>query len=165
MTVAVLASCQRPALWTWPSCLFLQALPDSFPGAMTGKPTIIRGVPTIAQAKLWLFVKPANARDRKATLQARTRAATEAPPLQWTKKNPSHIGLGFESTKGGGWRRHRAIDGTGHGGRCAERSGYVTNFRFRTLARSSAPSFDGLNYTYGPFGCKKICTTKFNTTI
>jgi len=32
MTVAVLASCQRPALWTWPSCLYLQALPESFSG-------------------------------------------------------------------------------------------------------------------------------------
>ena len=93
------------------------------------------------------------------------RLHSKTDPLQSTKKNPSQFGLGFESTKGGGWRRHRAIDGAGHGGRCEQAMRYVPGFRFRTLARSLAPSFDGMNYTYGPQGCKKICSTKCDTTI
>ena len=162
MTVAVLASCQRPALWTWPSCLYLQALPDSFSGGNDRKADDYTGRSSDRTSKVVAFRQA----DEDAGRRSAPSAARGHPlPLQSAKKNPSRIGLGFESTKGGGWRRHRAIDGAGQGGLCGERFGYVTGFRFRTLARSSAPSFDGLNYTYGLFSCKKICTAKFNTTI
>jgi len=47
------------------------------------------------------------------------------------KKNPSRLRPGFESTKGGGWRRHWEIDGVS----CGRCGGLGRWLRFRTLAR------------------------------
>jgi len=101
MTVAVLASCRRSALGTWPSCLFSAGSPWFFPGAMTGKPTIISGYGAIAQAKLPDFVK-----SLPAGSMTSAELFTGAPwrPLQRAKKNPSLSDLGLNPPKeeGGG---------------------------------------------------------------
>ncbi|ABF07295.1 hypothetical protein Rmet_0409 [Cupriavidus metallidurans CH34] len=114
---------------------------------------------------MWLFVKMAGGQQRAIELDGQPASRFRWAALAKDEKKPKSVGLGFESTKGGGWRRHRAIDGAGLGGRCDERFGYVTDFRFRTLARSHAPSFDGLNYTYRHSRCKKICSAKCDTAI
>jgi hypothetical protein len=50
---------------------------------------------------LWLFVKMAIGPQRAIELMGSLRHDFAGPPLQKTKK-PKSVGLGFESTKGGG---------------------------------------------------------------
>jgi len=76
MTVAVLASCQRPALWTWPSCLYLQALPESFSGGNDRKADDYTGRSLDRTSKVVAFRQAGSAEHQaKAPLAPQWRAA------------------------------------------------------------------------------------------
>ncbi|SPA48067.1 conserved protein of unknown function [Cupriavidus taiwanensis] len=59
------------------------------------------------------------------------------------RKKTQAFELGFESTKGGGWRRHLEIDG-GDCGRCG---GLGLGASLSHSGALSAPSFNDWNYT------------------
>ena len=169
MTVAVLASCLRPALWTWPSCLYLQALPDFFRGQWPEKSTIIRGDAAAAQAKLRLFVKSAQRQSGKRRRHHESSQAgplcSNAAPCNPRKKTQVGLDLGLNPPKEEGGGDTGRSTGPVMAGGAGKRCGTFLAFAFALWRALHAPSFDGMNYTYSPSGCKKICSTKRDTTI
>lgn len=116
-----------------PACICRLSL-NLFPGAMTGKPTIILGVGDFAQAKLWLFVKPyRHAGARSAAL----RTHRTAQPCKRRKKTQVSLDLGLNPPKEeGGGDTGRSTEPVMAGGAEGDQ-GIVASFRFRTLARCS----------------------------
>ena len=93
---------------------------------MTEKPSIILAAVASAQAKTEVFVK--------IDADGCGSGSPNAPGGQrhwYRRKKTQAFELGFESTKGGGWRRHLEIDG----GTCGRCGGLGRGLRFRTLAR------------------------------
>ncbi|SOZ36955.1 hypothetical protein CBM2605_A60199 [Cupriavidus neocaledonicus] len=93
---------------------------------MTEKPSIILAGAASAQAKTEVFVKIDAVRRGSAPPNA-----LAGPARLFRRKKTQAFELGFESTKGGRWRRHLEIDG----GTCGRCGGLGRGLRFRTLAR------------------------------
>ncbi|SPR98940.1 hypothetical protein CBM2634_A70019 [Cupriavidus taiwanensis] len=94
---------------------------------MTEKPSIILAAVASAQAKTKVFVKIDADWQRPRGRRTHLRGQRDL----FRRKKTQAFELGFESTKGGGWRRHLEIDG----GTCGRCGGLGRGLRFRTLAR------------------------------